>query len=234
MTSPIFKTFSSKTHLTQLATDIIATRLSEDINQADAASFMVSGGSTPGPIYAQLSRIDLPWHKVKIGLVDERWVDETDAGSNAALIRKTLLQNFAQAGTFLPMKTPDSVPINGQHKVERLYHNIPRPYSAVVLGMGRDGHTASWFPKSSGLERALTSNNSVEAITAKPSDVTGHYLDRMTLTRSAVGKCKLALLLIAGAEKRRVFESAFAPHSPLPIRAAIDALGDRLIVLWAP
>ncbi len=234
MTPPIFKAFSSKKHLTNLATDIISARLSEDINQTGGASLMVSGGSTPGPIYTKLSQIELPWHKVKIGLVDDRWVEEANKGSNAAFIRRALLQGFAKASTFIPMKTPHSTPIEGQNKVETLYQNIPQPYSALVLGMGSDGHTASWFPKSQGLERALNANNLVQAITAKPSDVTGTYLDRMTLTCSAVSKCKLALLLITGAEKRKVFEMALKPNSSLPIRAAIDALGDKLIVLWAP
>ncbi len=238
MSAPTFKTFDSKKQLTDLAVDIISARISEDINQSGTASLMVSGGSTPEPVYTQLSRTDLPWDKVKIGLVDDRWVRETDAGSNARFIHATLLQGFAKASTFVPMKTPHATPAQGQASVEALYQHIAQPYSALVLGMGTDGHTASWFPQSDGLEQALSSTDIVQAVTAKPSAVTGDYLERMTLTRDAVSRSKLALLLITGEQKRRVFEAALEPKSPpsshAPIRAAVDALGERLIVLWAP
>ncbi len=234
MIPPIFKTFDSKEQLTDLATDIISARLTEDINQSGSASLMVSGGSTPEPLYTKLSQTKLPWDSVKIGLVDDRWVRETDTGSNAAFIHRTLLKGFAKAGTFVPMKTPHATPAQGQASVEALYQHIGQPYSALVLGMGTDGHTASWFPQSTGLEQALSSTNIVQAVTAKPSAVTGAYLERMTLTRDAVSQSKLALLLITGEPKRRVFEAALEPKSDAPIRAAIEALGERLIVLWAP
>ena len=78
----------------------------------------------------------MPWEKVKIGLVDERWVDETDAGSNGAFIRKTLLQNHATKADFISMKTSHKTAIAGQMTVEGHYLKIPQPYSAVVLGMG--------------------------------------------------------------------------------------------------
>ena len=237
MTRPMFKTLSDKVRLTSLATDIIAARLHEDIHKSGEASLMVSGGSTPGALYQNLSNIRLAWDQVQIGLVDERWVDEIDPGSNAALVRKTLLQNYAENAKFLPMKTVHTHARDGQEDVEKTYQSIGRPYSAAVLGMGPDGHTASWFPQASGLDDALsaTNKNLVQAITAKPSAVTGSYLERITLTRGALGTSTLALLLITGAEKRNVFKAAANdPQSRLPIRAAIDALGDRLIVLWAP
>ena len=231
-----FRTLKNKTDLVDLAATIIASRLQEDINIAGTASLLVSGGSTPGPVYEKLAETALPWDKVKVGLVDERWVDEKDTGSNAAFIRRSLLQGHAAKAGFTPMKTPHKSAIAGQATAEKLYQKIPQPYSAAVLGMGADGHTASWFPQAGGLELALSSNNEkiVQAITANPSDVTGPYLERMSITRSALNNCKLALLLITGMGKYDVFQMALAKQSSLPVRAALDALGGRLIVLWAP
>jgi len=231
------KYLKDKTQLTDLAADIVSARLLADINAFGQASLMVSGGSTPGPLYERLSRVDLPWHTVKTGLVDERWVGEEDAGSNAALIRKTLLQNYAQKAQFFPMKTKHGTAAAGQSHVEKTYRNIARPYSLAVLGMGGDGHTASWFPDADGLAQALDMDNEnlVQAVTAKPSPTTGAYLERMTLTRSALANCKLALLLITGADKQEILAKALADkQSSLPIRAALDVLGERLIVLSAP
>ncbi len=230
------RTLKNKTDLVDLAATIIASRLQDDINIAGTASLLVSGGSTPGPVYGKLAETAMPWDKVKVGLVDERWVGEKDTGSNAAFIRRTLLQGLAAKADFISMKTPHKSAIAGQATVEKLYQKIPQPYSAAVLGMGADGHTASWFPQAGGLELALSPSNKkiVQAITANPSDVTGAYLERMSITRSALNKCKLVLLLITGMEKYDVFQMALTKQPNLPVRAALDALGDRLIVLWAP
>lgn len=230
--SPVLKHFSDISDMNERATNIIAARLQADVRTTGAASLMVSGGSTPGPIYEQLSHFDLSWDKITIGLVDDRWVDETDTGSNAALIRRTLLKNKAANALFQPMKTTHDNPDDGQIEVEALYSTIKQPYSVIILGMGTDGHTASWFPGSKGLEPAIDPNTTkiVQAVTAKPSEVTGAYLQRMTMTRHAIGNCHLALLLITGEKKQTVLQSALKGEN-LPIRQAIEALGDRLMVL---
>jgi len=36
------------------------------------ASLMVSGGSSPKPLYERLSKTDLDWSKITVSLVDER------------------------------------------------------------------------------------------------------------------------------------------------------------------
>lgn len=229
---PVLKHFSDISDLHERATNLIVARLKADVENTDAASLMVSGGSTPGPVYEQLSHFDLPWDKITIGLVDDRWVDEEDAGSNAALIRRTLLQNKAAKARFVPMKTAHDTPAAGQAEVEAAYTHIAQPYSVVILGMGGDGHTASWFPDADGLGNAVDPKNTdcVAAVTAKPSDVTGAYLQRMTLTRHAVGSCHLALLLITGAQKQQVLKDALS-GADYPIGLAIETLGDRLTVL---
>ena len=92
---------------------------------------------------------------MKVALVGERWVEESDSGSNAAFVRQTLLQNKAAKAHFIPMKTHHAQIEQAQSRVEANYQTIPRPYSMVVLGMGLDGHTVSWFPKAQGLSQEL-------------------------------------------------------------------------------
>ncbi|PHR56476.1 MAG: 6-phosphogluconolactonase [Robiginitomaculum sp.] len=229
--SPHIQHFSDISDLHEHATNLIITQLKSALDKNGVASLMVSGGSTPGPVYSQISHFDLPWKDITIGLVDERWVDEDDTGSNARLVRNTLLQNKASFANFIPMKTSASTPQDGQLDVEANHKNIPSPFSVVVLGMGSDGHTASWFPKAEGLDAALSLDNTnmVQAITAQQTGVTGAYLNRMTLTRHALDTCDFALLLVTGAEKKKVFEAALAGDD-YPIRSAIDTLGERLHV----
>ena len=75
---PALQLFQSQDTYVQAATDFIAAHVLEYTQQGEQASVFLSGGSTPGPIYERLSSYDLPWQFVHLGLVDERWVKESN------------------------------------------------------------------------------------------------------------------------------------------------------------
>lgn len=230
----IYRQNLPKAKFQNIAADIIATHVLAATAGPERAGLFLSGGSTPGPVYETLSQIDLPWNKVDVGLVDERWVDEHDAGSNAALLRRTLLQDKAKAAHFTPMKTAHDTPQDGQAAVESEYSQIVSQNSLAVLGMGTDGHVCSWFPGSTGLAACVdpANKNLVQAVTAMKSNVTGDYLERMTLTLTALKQCRTVLLLITGPEKREVLETALedsSTHLPVSHLLALD----NLIILHA-
>lgn len=218
-------------------TNRIAGELMEEALRCDKPNLLLSGGSTPGPIYEALSQTDLPWEKVTIGLVDERWVDEEDSGSNAALVKRTLLQDRASDAKFVPMKTGASNPGLGQDTVSAAYGEIVSECSLAVLGMGIDGHVCSWFPNAEGLDEAIdpSSKAPVQAINAKRTDVTGPYLERMTLTLSALAKCRTVLLLITGDAKLSVLETAMNSKTlDLPVSHLLKLGQDKLTIFYAP
>lgn len=215
----------------------IATALQMAIMERGHADFLTSGGSTPGPLLERLSAAEMDWSRVSVGLVDERWVPLDHEFSNEALVRSRLLRGNAGAAGLIPMKTTDASPFEAVADRNAAYAPHCSPPDFILLGMGGDGHTASWFPRSKGLEVALKPENGevIAAIDATGCPGAGANVHRLTLTGPAVTSARAALLLIFGEEKLDLLKRAQAADPlDMPVRHAIDGLGDRLIMVWAP
>lgn len=231
-----FLELSSREDAVSVAVDIIQAELDLAIAKRGMASFLLSGGSSPKPIYEALSGADINWSAVSVGLVDERWVREGAPGSNASFVRSSLLQNKAAEAIFLPMTTSDDSAAQGIAEVHERYMALGVPFDVTVMGMGTDGHTASWFPDSDGLAAALDMKTPglVSSVMAQGCPGAGDFPERITLTRPAVLSSSNLFLFITGAEKRAVFDAAVESDiTDAPVKALLDA-GERLTVIWAP
>ena len=178
----------------------------------------------------------MAWDRVTCGLIDERWVSAGEAGSNADFIHNTLLQDQAAAATFIPMKTEHDSAQQGASTVSKLYAENFAALDIAVMGMGLDGHTASWFPNASDLPAALDvyRRDFVTAFDAAGCAVAGDHPERITLTLPAIMLAKEIILLISGAEKRAVFEAAQEKSVyNAPVKALLSA-GPRLTIFWGP
>jgi 6-phosphogluconolactonase len=226
-------------------TDMIAalqaeceTSLREAIENRGEATFMVSGGSTPEPLYKALSNVDLDWESVYVALVDERWVDFEHDKSNEAFTVKHLIQNKAAVANLVGMKNSAETAADGLDDCESAYQQLAQPFDVTILGMGSDGHTASLFPHAQGLDAALESEADAlcAAIIAKRSDVTGAITERMTLTLAGLLRSKTLVLLITGDEKLAVLRAAQTGSDvkEMPIRAVLQQQKVPVIVYWAP
>lgn len=210
--------------------------LKSALNDDGEASFLVSGGSSPAPIYQRLSEAEIAWENIKVALVDERWVDYDHDKSNEAFIVKTLLQNNAANAKLVGMKNTSSTAAGGLAQCEEAYQTLARPFTATVLGMGPDGHTASLFPHAQGLDKALETDALCSAITAQQSEVTGDCTERMTLSLAGIANSQHVLLLISGDEKLATYREAMAGGdvAAMPVRAILQQDDVPVTVYWAP
>lgn len=227
--------FASAAAMAARLADMIEAQLARAIAERGAASFAVSGGSTPAGLYKALSTRVLDWSRVTAILVDERWVAPGEDGSNETFIRETLMQNHAAALNLVGLWSDAPTPAQGLAMVEARLEGVSRPFDAVVLGMGPDGHTASWFPYADGLDDALHSEKSLCAVNALQSNVTGKHVSRMTLTIGAVKSARFMTLMIAGEEKRNAYIKVLedGPVEAMPVRAILKAR-PGLWAAWAP
>ena len=230
--------FEQRSHLFTALTAECQDILSESLSKHGVATLLVSGGSTPAPLYEALSKSELAWKKIKVALVDERWVDQQHSASNEALIKRSLLINNAKVAAFTGMKTTDKTPAKGLSETEANYRSLPQPFTVAIVGMGADGHTASLFPHADGLKKALLAESEqlTAAINAKPSTVTGPNTERMTLTLAGLLKCERLIILLTGEDKLAVFDQAMKPGpvEEMPIRALLHQEKVPVELYWAP
>lgn len=232
------KFFQDRERLVAAIANDCASALQAGIKAHGQATFLVSGGSTPEPVYRELSKRPLPWQRITVALVDERWVERGASGSNHSFIESCLLQNSAAEAPFLGMKTAHASAVEGESECERAYRELPRPFDVCVLGMGSDGHTASLFPHAEGLQSALDAGSPqlCKAIRAAQSEVTGSHTERMTLTLAAILQAREIKLLITGEEKLKVYREALLGSDELemPVRSILKQGLKPITVYWAP
>jgi 6-phosphogluconolactonase len=231
--------FDSREEMLEAVQKECLAALGKAIDERGEASFMVSGGSSPEPLYRSLSTADLAWESVYVALVDERWVDFEHDKSNEAFIVRTLMQNKAASANLIGMKNTAATAAEGLADCEAAYQQLAQPFDVTILGMGPDGHTASWFPHAQGLDAALDPNNSAlcAAIIANQSEVTGTATERMTLTLTGALRSHSLMLLITGQEKLNVLRQALADDTDtaaMPVRAILQQQQVPITVYWAP
>lgn len=226
------RSFADKPTLARELAEAVADRIRAAISTHGVAAIAVSGGSTPGRFFQALGKTkDIDWSKVLVTLVDERWVDETSDRSNAQLVNERMLQGPAAIARFFPLYSGGSEPDAAQvAKTNALLAELPERFAAVILGMGNDGHTASFFPGGDTLAEALSAEGPTLAIRAP-----GAGEPRITFTLPRLLRTDGLYLHIEGEEKAAVLDTALGegPIEDMPIRAVLRS-GHAVNVYWCP
>ncbi|CAB4538983.1 MAG: 6-phosphogluconolactonase [Actinobacteria bacterium] len=190
----------------------IARRLRGAVRRHGVATVAFSGGSTPARMLTALATLDVPWEAVQVYQVDERVAPDGHPARNLALL-DVLPLSRAQLHA-MPVTVRDL-----RRGARRYGASLPARLDVVHLGIGDDGHTASWPPGDPVID------------VAEPVALCDPYAGfvRMTLTPAVVNAAAARIVLAVGASKQPVVEGWLAGDRTLPV-TRVRRTGTVLVV----
>lgn len=212
--------------LEALASDIVES-MRRRLQISDTCTLAVSGGRSPIPLFERLATADLDWARIRIRLVDERYVPPDHPDSNEGLVRRHLLNGPAAEAEFRGLYLPGA----DIDQAVAAANDDAQPIQLALLGMGDDGHTASLFPNATQLRAALSPEAACYLHVTPPE--AAH--ERITLSLAALRACERLVLYIAGPHKRDVLRRAETRiDDQLPISHLATDPGVSIDVHWHP
>ncbi len=213
--TPMFRPFSTSEQLASALADTVVNTLSTAIEARGQAVLAVSGGSTPARFFGVLSQRPLAWDRVTVVLVDERCVPPTHPRSNLSFVRRLLCPPGRPAGAARLRPLVDDL---GRPCTDT--DDILQFIDMAILGMGTDGHTASWFPGADRLDTALDPEAPPELLS---TSAPGAPEPRVTLTWATLRTAGALVLHIEGPAKKAALQAALAPGplTALPVRRVL-------------
>lgn len=175
----------------------LARRLVDAVRRRDRAFIAVSGGSTAPALFDAVTAFPVPWDRVEVWQVDERIAPDGDPGRNAG-------QLAALPAVVHPMPVTAGDLAAAAH---RYGQSLPERFDVVHLGLGDDGHTASWPPGDTVVD------------SDRPCEVIGVFngFERMTLTPLVVNAARSRLMLTHGPSKAPLLERWLLRDPSLPV-----------------
>jgi 6-phosphogluconolactonase len=205
----------------------IETNIRISLKENNEALILLSGGSTPLSLYKKFKEIKkIDWSKIKFGLVDERWVNNSSKDSNFYNISEALGGQIIEKSTFIPLVYDELNEKKNISQAKKANIEFLGKKTIVILGMGTDGHTASLFPDNSKTEIAisqLTPNILDNIAPVSPKN-------RITHNLKSIFNSKKVILYIKGQEKKNVLEKS--KIDLLPISYVINTLSTQVETFW--
>jgi 6-phosphogluconolactonase len=232
LTTPQRRDFADGASLAHAFAQWTAKLLQNSVDERGEALLIVSGGTTPARFFAALAAQPIDWTRVTVAPADERCVPDDSPRSNARLIRETLLHGRAAVARFAPLADSRVSPDQELAAANARIADLPLPADLVVLGMGEDGHTASWFPGADNLAEAI--NPGARALVV-PISAPGAPEPRLTLSARVILRARALALQIEGPAKLATLKRALeqGPIEQMPVRAALREAADRLTIFAA-
>ena len=216
--------------LFQIGAETIQAFALETVAKKDYFSLVISGGSTPRPLHRLLikepfiSRI--PWRIIHLFWVDDRCVPIDDPASNYGTAKKDFLDDVPVLNHQIHPMPVNAQPESGadiyQKELEAFFESkgeIDPIFDLIVLGIGKDGHTASLFPSQPALEETAK-----WVVAVKGGNPNVH---RLTLTLPVLNAARHIIFLVSGKEKAQIVKEILNKENPaLPAQRIQPTKGD--------
>lgn len=204
------------------------------VGSRGVAVLALAGGSTPWPAYERLAKRDLAWDRVILIPSDDRLVGFADPLSNVAAMTRIFAPRGARIESLVPAEPTDHIAAG--HDADSRLRELPWPLDLVLLGIGRDGHTASIFPGPD-YAAAAEPHGAARALGVMPDPLPPEApVARVSLSLSAIAAARRVAIVATGSAKRAVLDQAIADgrDSPLPIGRVLAAIETPVQIYWAP
>lgn len=188
--------YKSKDELFVNCSNTILTEMNKSISSNNGCNVLLSGGSTPEPLYELFAKNENLVSKVQWGLVDERFIETTSDYSNEKMIKRALGNQARIVGMVSDSKNY----ISNLIEINERYKSFIKETDISILGMGGDGHFASLFPGDESSEKVLDSNEKAIFNTTAPL----FPEMRVTCSFQLIVESKSIYLIITGQSKKDV------------------------------
>ena len=202
----VFKLFENLEEFLDESANLIFKIYKESITKYNQFSLMLSGGNTPKPLFVKIAKDykdKINWEKVFIFWADERYVDKENDDSNYKWAYKLLLSrvnipqnNVYRIKTELPLEKAAE---EYEKEIINFFQTKEPTFDLILLGVGKDGHTASLFPNSN-----LLTENKRLVVPVSPSGAP--YVPRITVTYEVLNNAKNILFLSSYNDKKKVID----------------------------
>lgn len=115
------------------AADLVAAQARSAVAESGRFTFAVSGGRTPWAMFAELTKMELPWTATQIFQVDERVAPDGDPDRNLTHLREALGPAPAEV---VPMPVNEA---DFEAAAEGYARQLPAAFDLVHLGWVRTG-----------------------------------------------------------------------------------------------
>jgi 6-phosphogluconolactonase len=198
------------TRLARKGADIFSGSAKESVFNKGSFVVAVSGGSTPRAMHRMLGEepfvSEIPWEKTHIFWVDERCVPFSDSASNYGAFKSDLIGRAPIPSYHIHPMPAEDVPSDGALRYEeellsffQLKEGQFPVFDLLMLGIGKDGHTASLFPGSRALEEKKR--------LVVPVKGGNPYVYRLTLTLPVLKMARRVVFLVSGKGKAGTVEA---------------------------
>jgi 6-phosphogluconolactonase len=224
---PNIEIVSDPETLARRTLEFFTTGAQDAIKAKDAFYVAISGGHTPRRFFELLGTAppakSLPWDKIQLFWVDERYVQPDSPWSNYKLAADTFLDKVD-----IPQENVHRIPTEyddftvAAHCYEQtirevfgLRENQLPEFDLIVLGMGAEGHTGSLFPNSF----APFDRENLACVVY----VLDEKLNRITLTHPVLCAASRLAVLVSGQEKAHILKEVLTSE-PDEVRYPIHTL----------